>query len=92
MIGTRRALGATQGQILRYFQTENFILSTVGIALGMLGAYGISLLLMREYELPRLPISYLPIGALILWTLGQIAVWAPARRAAALAPVAALRA
>jgi len=91
MIGTRRALGATQGQILRYFQTENFILSTVGIALGMLGAYGISLLLMREYELPRLPISYLPIGALILWTLGQIAVWAPARRAAALAPVAALR-
>ena len=92
MIGTRRALGATQGQILRYFQTENFILSTGGIALGMLGAYGISLLLMREYELPRLPLSYLPIGALILWSLGQIAVWGPARRAAALAPVAALRA
>ena len=92
MIGTRRALGATQGQILRYFQTENFILSTGGIALGMAGAYGISLLLMREYELPRLPLSYLPVGALILWALGQIAVWGPARRAAALAPLAALRA
>ena len=91
MIGTRRALGATQGQILRYFQTENFILSTIGIALGMAGAYAISLALMRHYEMPRLPGSYLPIGALILWTLGQIAVWAPARRAAALAPVAALR-
>lgn len=91
MIGTRRALGATQGQILRYFQTENFILSTLGITLGMAGAYGISLLLMRHYELPRLPGSYLPIGALILWALGQIAVWAPARRAAALPPVAALR-
>ncbi|CAN5323135.1 ABC transporter permease [soil metagenome] len=91
MIGTRRALGATEGQILRYFQAENFILSSAGIALGMAGAYGISLLLMREYELPRLPIAYLPVGALILWTLGQIAVWAPARRAAALAPVAALR-
>ncbi|MBV8500883.1 MAG: FtsX-like permease family protein [Paucibacter sp.] len=91
MIGTRRALGATQGQILRYFQTENFLLSTVGIVLGMVMAYGISVLLMREYELPRLPLYYLPVGALTLWLLGQIAVWAPARRAALLPPVAALR-
>jgi len=91
MIGTRRALGATQGQILRYFQTENFMLSTLGIALGMAAAYGISLALMRHYELPRLPFIYLPVGALILWALGQLAVWAPARRAAALPPVAALR-
>ena len=91
MIGTRRALGATRGQILRYFQTENLLLSTAGIVLGMIGAYGISLLLMRSYELPRLPLVYLPIGALVLWALGQIAVFAPARRAAALPPVAALR-
>ncbi|HEY4081821.1 MAG TPA: FtsX-like permease family protein [Burkholderiaceae bacterium] len=92
MIGTRRALGATRGQILRYFQTENFMLSTVGIVLGMVAAYGISLALMRSYELPRLPLYYLPVGAVILWLLGQIAVWAPARRAAMLPPVAALRA
>ncbi len=91
MIGTRRALGATRGQILRYFQTENLLLSTVGILLGMVGAYGISLLLMRYYELPRLPAIYLPVGALVLWTLGQIAVFGPARRAAALPPVVALR-
>jgi putative ABC transport system permease protein len=91
MIGTRRALGATRGQILRYFQTENLLLSTAGIALGMIGAYGISLLLMSHYELPRLPFVYLPVGALVLWALGQIAVFAPARRAAALPPVAALR-
>ncbi|MES2583963.1 MAG: FtsX-like permease family protein [Pseudomonadota bacterium] len=92
MIGTRRAMGATQGQILRYFQTENFLLTTAGIVLGMAAAFGISLLLMRSYELPRLPLFYLPAGALALWLLGQIAVWAPARRAAALPPVAALRA
>lgn len=92
MIGTRRAMGASQGQILRYFQTENFLLTTVGIVLGMVAAYGISLLLMRSYELPRLPLFYLPVGAVALWLLGQIAVWAPARRAAALPPVAALRA
>lgn len=91
MIGTRRALGATRGQILRYFQTENLLLTSAGIVLGMVGAYGISLLLMSHYELPRLPLLYLPVGALALWALGQIAVLAPARRAAALPPVAALR-
>src|SRR5690606_6198501 len=35
-IGVRRALGATRGQILRYFQTENFLLATIGIVLDML--------------------------------------------------------
>jgi len=91
MIGTRRALGATRGQILRYFQLENFLLSSAGIVLGMVAAYGISLVLMANYELPRLPWSYLPLGAAALWLLGQAAVLAPARRAAALPPVAALR-
>ncbi len=91
MIGTRRALGATRGQILRYFQIENSLLSGIGIVLGMAGALGLSLLLMAQYELPRLPWLYLPAGAVALWLLGQIAVLAPARRAAALPPVAALR-
>ena len=91
MIGTRRAMGATKGQILRYFQLENFLLSTVGIAIGMVGAFGLSVVLMTSYEMPRLPLPYLPIGALALWGLGQLAVLAPARRAAALPPVAALR-
>lgn len=91
MIGTRRALGATRGQILRYFQLENFLLSGIGIALGLCGAMALSLLLMAQYELPRLPWVYLPAGALALWLLGQLAVLAPARRAAALPPVAALR-
>ena len=91
MIGTRRAMGATRGQIQRYFQLENFLLSSAGIVLGMGGAFGLSLVLMMSYEMPRLPLAYLPIGALALWALGQLAVLAPARRAAALPPVAALR-
>jgi putative ABC transport system permease protein len=91
MIGTRRALGATEGQILRYFQLENLLLTSAGIVLGLLGAWALSQLLMQSYELPRLPLGYLPAGAAVLWALGQIAVWAPARRAARLPPVAALR-
>lgn len=90
-IGVRRALGATRGQILRYFQTENFLLATVGIALGMALAYGINLMLMERYELARLPALYLPIGAVTLWVLGQIAVFGPARRAAAVPPAVATR-
>ena len=90
-IGVRRALGATRGQILRYFQTENFLLATLGIVLGMMLAYGINQLLMGKYELPRLPAIYLPVGAVALWLLGQVSVLGPARRAAAVPPAVATR-
>jgi putative ABC transport system permease protein len=90
-IGVRRALGATRGDILRYFQTENFLLATFGIVLGMVLAYGINLSLMLHYELPRLPAIYLPVGAIALWLLGQLAVLGPALRAAAVPPVVATR-
>ena len=90
-IGVRRALGATRGQILRYFQTENFLLASIGIALGMLMAFAINQLLMGRYEMARLPLYYLPAGAVLLWTLGQLAVYAPARRAASVPPAVATR-
>jgi putative ABC transport system permease protein len=90
-IGIRRAVGATRGDILRYFQTENFIIVSFGIGLGMLLAFVLNLALMRFYELPRLPLYYLPISALALWLLGQLAVLGPALRAAAVPPVVATR-
>ncbi len=90
-IGVRRALGATRSQILRYFQTENFIIVTGGVVLGMLLAYGINQLLMSKYELPRLPWLYLPVGAISLWLLGQISVFWPALRAASIPPATATR-
>ncbi len=90
-IGVRRALGARRVDVLRYFQTENFLLASIGIGLGMVMAYGMNLLLMWQYEVPRLPLVYLPAGAIILWLLGQVAVLAPALRAAAVPPVVATR-
>ena len=90
-IGVRRALGATRSNILHYFQIENFLLATIGIALGMVLAFGINLFLMTKYELPRLPGIYFPIGALLLWGIGQLAVLGPALRAAAVPPVVATR-
>ena len=90
-IGIRRALGASKEQILRYFQIENFLLASIGIALGMLLAFAINQLLMGKYEMARLPLYYLPAGAVLLWTLGQLAVYAPARRAASVPPAVATR-
>jgi putative ABC transport system permease protein len=90
-IGIRRALGATRGDILRYFQLENFILVTIGIVIGMALAYAINLWLMQNYHVTRLPAQFLPIGAVVLWGLGQIAVLGPAVRAALIPPAIATR-
>ena len=90
-IGIRRALGATKRDIVHYFQVENFILATIGIVLGMVLAYGINLWLMDKYNVPRLPGEFLPLGALLLWSLGQIAVLGPALRAAGIPPAIATR-
>ena len=90
-IGIRRAIGATRGDILRYFQIENFLIVTGGVVLGVLLAIGLNLLLMKHYELPRLPLWYLPVGAVVLWLLGQLSVLAPALRASNVPPVVATR-
>lgn len=90
-IGIRRALGATAGDILSYFHVENFLIVTGGIILGSLFAILANLTLMKFYGLTRLPASALLVGALAVWVLGQIAAYGPARTAAKLPPVAAMR-
>ena len=90
-IGTRRALGATRFDIMRYFQTENFIITTLGLIGGGILAYAISLYLMKEYEAPRLPWYYVPVGFICLWILGQLAVLGPALRASRVPPAVATR-
>jgi putative ABC transport system permease protein len=82
-IGTRRALGATRGSILRYFLTENFLITTGGLLLGAVLTYTFSLWLMAHaQEAKLLPWHYVPVGFVCLWVLGQIAVLGPATRAA----------
>lgn len=90
-IGVRRALGATRGQILRYFQSENALISCAGIALGVVLAYLVNYGLAVELGAQRLPWFYLPLGAVVVLALGQLAVLAPARRAAGVAPAVATR-
>lgn len=90
-IGIRRAVGATRRDILVYFQTENFLIVTAGIVLGSLGAVALNLWLMAHYELPRMSLAVLPVGALVLWLIGQLAALGPALRASRVPPVVATR-
>lgn len=90
-IGIRRALGATRSDILRYFQIENFLIVSIGNAAGLILSYAMNLGLMRYYEVPRLPVTYLPVSALTLWFLGQAAVLFPALKASSITPVQAIR-
>lgn len=90
-IGTRRALGARRADIVRYFLLENWLITTIGIALGCILTLGASHWLSREYGLPRLDLVYLVGGVALLWVLGQIAAWQPARAAAEVPPAVATR-
>ena len=90
-IGVRRALGATRGDIVRHFQTENFLIVTLGILPGAVLAYVFNMMLMTHYELPHMPPAYLLVAAAVLWLLGQLAVLAPALRASRVPPVVATR-
>jgi putative ABC transport system permease protein len=90
-IGTRRALGATRWDIVRYFMVENWLITSTGLAIGLAGSVGLNWFLDTQYSVGRVPLWYLPVGMLALWVLGQVAVLLPARRAANIPPALATR-
>ncbi|WP_420008019.1 ABC transporter permease [Xanthomonas sacchari] len=90
-IGIRRALGATRGDILRYFQTENLLIVGAGALLGAVLAYVVNQWLMQRFELERLSSPTVLTGIVAVWLLGQLAVLGPALRAAAVPPATATR-
>jgi putative ABC transport system permease protein len=92
-IGVRKALGARRRDIVRQFLFEAIVLTLSGGVLGVLLAVAVSWLL--RWLLPSLP-SQIPPWAVVAGLAVSIGVgltfgvW-PARRAAALDPVEALR-
>ncbi|MBL0028271.1 MAG: FtsX-like permease family protein [Rhodanobacteraceae bacterium] len=90
-IGVRRALGARRSDILRYYLLENFIVTSIGIGIGIVLALLLNQIVAESLSLSRLPLSDLAIGMVLLWLVGQAATFAPARRASLIAPATATR-
>jgi putative ABC transport system permease protein len=90
-IGVRRALGATQQDILNYFLTENLLIGALGVVIGGVLAVALNLWLMKQFEMDRLAPGYVVAGVVTLLLLGQGAVLAPALRASHVPPVEATR-
>lgn len=90
-IGTRRALGASRGDILKYFLVENFVITSAGLLLGIIGSIGLNMWLVEAFNLPRIGWVYLPVAMLVLWLVGQLAVFGPAAKASRISPAIATR-
>jgi putative ABC transport system permease protein len=90
-IGTRRALGATRLDIVLYFMVENWLITTAGLSVGLAGSLVLNWFLDTHYSVGRVPLWYLPVAMIALWTLGQLAVLLPARNAANIPPALATR-
>ncbi|MEQ9126562.1 MAG: FtsX-like permease family protein, partial [Alphaproteobacteria bacterium] len=91
-IGIRLAIGAEERQVLLQFLVEAIVLSTIGGAIGValgLGLAGLATSLMRLPFLPDLGIVATAFGFSGL--VGVVFGYLPARRAAHLNPIDALR-
>jgi putative ABC transport system permease protein len=91
-IGIRRALGATRQAIVRYFQTENFLIAAAGSLIGVGLAIALNLWMVSTFEMERLHVGFAFIGAISVLLLGQLAVLWPALKAASIPPALATRA
>lgn len=98
-IGILRAMGATQGQILRVFLLQGALVGAAGSALGVLLAVALiaafTTFVKGSDGLPLFSITLAPALALrialVATVCGVLAAVAPARRAAALDPAQAIR-
>jgi putative ABC transport system permease protein len=91
-IGIRMALGAQSGDVLKLVIGQGLVLTLIGVGLGSLGALGL-MRLMRTLLFgvtPADPLTFSAV-ALLLVSVALLACWLPARRAAKVDPLEALR-
>jgi putative ABC transport system permease protein len=91
-IGIRKALGASRNDILLQFLVEACVMAAMGGAIGVLIAYGICELAKVTTSIPmHVPISAVIMAELISAIVGIFFGVYPARKAAMLEPIEALR-
>jgi predicted permease len=92
-IGIRAALGAQRGELKRMFVRHALVLAGIGVLIGLGAAAGLTRLMSSLlYGITPLdPVTYVAVP-LVLVTATVLASYLPARRAASVEPVEALRA
>jgi putative ABC transport system permease protein len=96
-IGIRKALGATPASIVSLILSESVLITAVSGYIGLVA--GVAVIELASAYLPKLDLFQHPevdfrvaIGALVLLVIsGMIAGFVPARRAASILPVEALK-
>ena len=91
-IGLRRALGATQSDIIRLFVSESAVLCLTGGVLGVGLGVALAMLVgqLAQWTVVLEPLSF-PLGVIVSLTTGLLFGTLPAFKAARLDPVLALR-
>jgi putative ABC transport system permease protein len=86
------ALGAAPSRIFRLMVGKGLYLSVIGIAIGLLAAFGLTRILasMLVEVKPTDPVTFVSVAVLFL-LIAVMASWLPALRASRLDPTTALR-
>ena len=92
-IGVRVALGATRGEVATLVVREGLLMTAIGIVIGLAAAAALTRFLtsiLFEVQ-PGDPLTYAAVSAILIG-VALAATWLPARRAASVDPLVALRA
>ena len=91
-IGVRVALGATRGEVATLVVREGLLMTAIGIVIGLAAAAALTRFLtsiLFEVQ-PGDPLTYAAVSAILI-AVALVATWLPARRAASVDPLVALR-
>jgi putative ABC transport system permease protein len=91
-IGLRMALGASRSNVVNLVLKEALVLAAIGLGIGLIGAFFIGRALHSAvYGVGTVDYGAIACVSLILLGASMFASWIPARRAAAVEPMQALR-
>jgi len=91
-IGVRMALGAPPARVMRSVVTSGVTIAGLGLVLGLAGAAGLTRFLRGMlYETKPLDVATFAAMAGLLLLVALVASYLPARRAASVSPVEAMR-
>jgi putative ABC transport system permease protein len=92
-MGVRMALGASGSRVVRLVVRQGIVLALVGVGLGLAGALALTRVLARLlYDVPVTDLTTFIVVPLVLGGVAVVSSWLPARRAAKVDPLVAMRA